>query len=295
MIQDMLCKFNAYLKEMDASPASIKAYLCDLRKFIRWYEDTTGVHPKTAAVIRLDIVEFRNYLERSARQQPATINRALASLSVYFTWAVGKRHILSNPVDGVNTIKEQPHDPKWLERHDLYALVRAVSDRKRPSRRDHAIIVLLIHTGLRVSQACRLDIEDLTIRDRSGVVRVRQGKGNKYRDVPLNATVRNALKDWIGERESGPLFTSQKGAGRLTARAVEQMISRYACAARLGEGAKVTPHVLRHTFCKTLIDNEVSIDQVAALAGHGNINTTAKYTKPSQRDLQRAVEKMSWE
>jgi site-specific recombinase XerD len=79
MIQDMLCKFNAYLEEMDASPASIKAYLCDLRKLIRWYEETTGVQPKTAAVIRLDIVEFRNYLERSARQQPATINRALTT------------------------------------------------------------------------------------------------------------------------------------------------------------------------------------------------------------------------
>ena len=121
MIQDMLCKFEAYLREIDASPASIKAYLCDLRKFIRWYEDTTGTTPKTAAIIRLDIVEFRNYLERSARQQPATINRALSSLSVYFTWAMGKKHILSNPVDGVNTIKAQLHAPKWLERHDLHA------------------------------------------------------------------------------------------------------------------------------------------------------------------------------
>jgi site-specific recombinase XerD len=70
--------------------------------------------------------------------------------------------------------------------------------------------------------------------------------------VPLNTTVRNALKDWIGERESGHLFTSQKGAGRLTARAVEQMISRYAYAAHLGEGVKVTPHVLRH-YGKPLI------------------------------------------
>jgi site-specific recombinase XerD len=75
----MLCEFETYLREMDAGLASIKAYLCDLRKFIRWYEDTAGMPPKTAAVIRLDIVEFRNYLERSARQQPATINRALAS------------------------------------------------------------------------------------------------------------------------------------------------------------------------------------------------------------------------
>jgi site-specific recombinase XerD len=97
----MLCKFNAYLKEMDASPASIKAYLCDLRKFIRWYEDTAGAPPKTAAVIRLDIVEFRNYLERSARQKPASINRALA---VYFTWVAEKKHISSNPVDGYQSL-----------------------------------------------------------------------------------------------------------------------------------------------------------------------------------------------
>ena len=64
--------------------------------------------------------------------------------------------------------------------------------------------------------------------------------------MPLNTTVRNALKDWIGERESGPLFTSQKGGGRLTARAAEQMISRYGYAAHLGEGVKATPHVLHH-------------------------------------------------
>jgi site-specific recombinase XerD len=145
MIQDMLCEFEAYPREMDASYASIKAYLCDLRKFIRWYEDTAGMHPKTVALIRLDIVEFRNYLERSARQKPASINRALASLSVYFSWAVEKKHIQSNPVDGINTIKEQPHAPKWPERHDLHALVRAVSDSKKPSKRDHAIIVLLIN------------------------------------------------------------------------------------------------------------------------------------------------------
>jgi integrase/recombinase XerC len=252
MIQDMLCEFEAYLREMDASFASIKAYLCDLRKFIRWYEDTAGMHPKTAALIRLDIVEFRNYLERSARQKPASINRALASLSVYFVWAVEKKCISSNPVDGVNAIKEQPHAPKWLERHDLHALVRAVNDRKKPSKRDQAIMILLIHTGLRVSEACRLDIEDLTLRDRSGMVRVRQGKGNKYREVPLNTMVRNVLKDWIEDRESGPIFTSQKGGGRLTARAVEQMISRYAYAAHLGEGVKVTPHILRH-YGKPLI------------------------------------------
>jgi integrase/recombinase XerC len=148
MIQDMMCEFNAYLKEMDASPASIKAYLCDLRKFIRWYEDTTGTTPKTAAIIRLDIVEFRNYLERSARQRPASFNRALASLSVYFTWALDEKLIQSNPVHGVNTVKEQPHAPKWLERHDLHALVRAVSDRKKPNKR--IVLLASISMGLSV-------------------------------------------------------------------------------------------------------------------------------------------------
>ncbi len=234
---------------------------------------------------------------QNAKQKAATINRALSSLSIFFAWAIGIGDVSNNPVSGVKYLKQEKTAPKWLDKYDQSALLRAVMDRKKPSLRDFAIIMLLIHVGLRVSEACRLDLDDVALLERSGSAQV-LGKGNKYRDVPLNITARKALKDWLDKRGNspGPLFTSQKKGGRLTPKGIQLLITRYAYAAHImGDGARVTPHTLRHTFCKTLIDRDVSIDQVAALAGHGNINTTARYTKPSQKDLQRAVEKTAWE
>ncbi|MDI3538246.1 MAG: hypothetical protein PWQ13_269, partial [Bacillota bacterium] len=113
---------------------------------------------------------------------------------------------------------------------------------------------------------------------------------------PLNATARRALQDWLEERGDapGPVFTRQKGftGEGLTPRRVQYMIRDYAVAAGL-EG--VSPHTLRHTFCKSLVDAGESLDRVAALAGHANLNTTARYTQPTRKDLQKAVDRLAWE
>ncbi|QSQ08438.1 Tyrosine recombinase XerD [Koleobacter methoxysyntrophicus] len=118
-------------------------------------------------------------------------------------------------------------------------------------------------------------------------------KGNKYREVPLNLTARRALKGWIEIRGNGhgPLFPG-RGSRHITARSIEYMISRCAYDARL---ENVTPHVLRHTFCKSLVDAGESLDMVAVLAGHADLNTTAKYTRPTRKDLQNSVDKLTWE
>jgi len=192
-------------------------------------------------------------------QKPATINRALASLSTFFTWAVEQGHAAQNPVSGVKPVRETRAAPRALGRREQLALMRAVQKSGRV--RDIALVTLLLHTGLRVSEVCALTLEDITLRERSGVVVVRSGKGSKWREVPLNATARKALKDWLAVRGEapGPLFTSQKG-GSLSPRAVEYLLAKYSYDARL-EG--VTPHVLRHTFSKSLIDAGESLDRVA--------------------------------
>jgi len=281
--------FEVHLRQQDASNATVCAYLSDLQKFSRWYAETTGDDVSLAGVGALDIAEFKRYLQTKG-QKPATINRALAALSSLFAWAVESKIVASNPAAGVKKIQEARPAPKALGRLDQLALMRAVQSRKKV--RDIAIVTLLIHTGLRVSEACGLDLADVVTGERSGHVQV-IGKGNKYRGVPLNATARQALRVWLEVRKDapGPLFTSQK-KGRISRRAVESMIENYARIAKL---ENVTVHSLRHTFCKSLIDAGESIDRAAALAGHANLNTTARYTKPTQADLQRAVEKLAWE
>ncbi len=181
--------------------------------------------------------------------------------------------------------------PRALERKELLALIRSVRASGKP--RDVAIGTLLLHTGLRVSELCALNVDDAILKERSGHVIIRSGKGNKRREVPLNSTARSALKEWLEVREnnSKALFTG-KGSDSLSPRAVEYLIKKYSSRAGL---ENVTPHVLRHTFCKSLVDTGESLDRVAILAGHENLNTTAKYTKATGRDLQNAVEKLAWE
>lgn len=287
---DLISEFEIYLREKDASSFTVRAYLSDLKKFIKWYWDTVGELPEVGVVGPLDAAEFKRHLQ-NRKQKPATINRALRSLKTFFKWAVVKGYIDQNPAGDIKPVSEVKNAPRALGRKEQQALMRAV--RKSGKERDIAIITLLMHTGLRVSELCALNIDDVTIRERSGHIIVRSGKGNKYREVPLNLTARRALKGWIKIRGNGPgpLFPG-RGGRHITARNIEFMISRYAYDARL---ENVTPHVLRHTFCKSLVDAGESLDRVAVLAGHADLNTTAKYTRPTRKDLQNSVDKLAWE
>ncbi|MHB8157257.1 MAG: tyrosine-type recombinase/integrase, partial [Desulfocucumaceae bacterium] len=109
--------------------------------------------------------------------------------------------------------------------------------------------------------------------------------------VPLNATVRNVLKEYMKGIKGDWLFSGSGRDGTMTSRSSQRMFNKYK---RLS-GVDATPHMLRHTFGKMLIDAGESHDKVAALLGHASMNTTARYTIPSAHDLECSVEKLSWE
>ena len=129
---------------------------------------------------------------------------------------------------------------------------------------------------------------DITIDDRKGSVVVREGKGTKRRKVPLNSRARKALLDYLNVRPEGEvneLFLGQRDEG-VQSKTVQRAVQRFAVDAGL---ENVTPHVLRHSFAKALIDSGVSLEKVATLLGHSNLNTTRIYTTPGERDLEEAV------
>jgi len=180
--------------------------------------------------------------------------------------------------------------PKWLARREQYGLLRAVQKANRP--RDEALIMLMLHTGLRVSEVSNLRIGDISISPRKGAIMVRGGKGEKFRTVPLNSNVRNALKAYLSVRPSvnhDYLFVGQKGE-RLKPPGIYYVVKKYGYEARIDN---ISPHTLRHTFGKNLVDAGVALDRVATLLGHGSLNTTRIYTVPSQEDLQDAVESIA--
>jgi len=300
--------FTDWLQEQDRSPRTIRAYTVALRDFAAWFSESTGKELTPAHITPLDVKAYRQHLVEVQRHKPATVNNYLAGVRAYARWAKRTGQAEHDPTNGIKSIAQEDAAPRWLAHTDQFALLRAVEeevqlgelrakgDLLHPaliwSRRDKALLVLLLNTGLRLAEAASLRLDVVEIRERSGQVEV-IGKGQKARQVPLNSDARKALLGWLAVRppsDCDALFLSQKG-GALSARAIAFRVTELAERAGLED---VSPHTLRHSFAKNLIDAGVSIEKVAKLLGHGSLETTRLYTTPSEADLQAATEKVSW-
>jgi len=285
--------YSQHLQTLGKSVHTVKAYTHDLTGFAQWFAQTTGEAFDPQAVGPRDIAGYRSYL-LTRGNKPATVNRRLVALQRFYKWAQQQGHTTNNPfevLEGVRVRQQQGIAPKWLDSHQQMALLRAV--RKGKSARDLGMIELMLKTGLRVSELVDLTLADVELGERAGRVIVREGKGGKYREVPLSKEVRYALAMYLqtrSEDDSQRLFLGQRGP--LNVPGVQYLVAKYAYQARL---ADVTPHSLRHTFGKNLVDAGVSLEQVAALLGHESLDTVMIYTKPSHGDLEKAVRKAAGE
>jgi integrase/recombinase XerC len=307
---DLVETFTTWLETKDRSPRTIRAYGTGVRDFQTWFEAATGQDLAPELITPLDVRSYRTYLRDERRLAVNTVNSYLAGLRAFAKWALASGRAEHDPTSAIKSLKVQQRAPKWLEPSDQYALLRAVEqavqlgdlraegEEDAPgavwTRRDRALVVLLLNTGLRLSEVAALQLDDVVIRPRSGWVDVRAGKGSKARRVELNKDARKALSEWLEVRpedeEAGQaLWISQKG-GQLSRRGISGRISK------LGEDADLDlhPHTLRHSFAKNLVRAGVGLETVADLLGHENLDTTRIYTTPSAADRQAAVEKVGW-
>lgn len=285
--------YTQHLTTVGKSAHTVKAYAHDLGGFAQWFMQTTGETFDPQAIGPRDIGEYRSYLLTRGKK-PATVNRRLVALQRFYQWSQKHGHATNNPfeaLEGFRIKQQQNIAPKWLDEHQQMALLRAV--RRGKSIRDLAIIETLMKTGLRVSELIDLTLAAVELSERAGRVIVRAGKGGKYREVPLSKEVRVALANYLQTREedgSQCLFLGQRGP--INVPGVQYLVAKYAYQARLPD---VTPHTLRHTFGKNLVDAGISLEQVAALLGHESLDTVMIYTKPSPGDLEKAVRKAAGE
>ena len=262
-----------------------------MKAFGTWLHEQSSEELRPENITPIDVAEYRSYLLTKGRK-PASINRVLISICTFCNWGINTNQIAANPVREIMTVKQQQLSPKALDRKEQLALMRAVQ--RDGSLRDVTIITLMLHSGIRVSELVDIELDDIALSDRSGWLIVREGNGKKQRKIPLNSTVSQVLKKYLNEKPDAydrHLFLSQK-SGLLTTRAVQYVVEKYAYNAKL-EG--VSPHSLRHTAAKNLIDQGISLDKVAMILGHSNLNVTARYTIPTERDLESALEKVTWE
>ncbi len=297
-------QFIESLQERDVSPLTIKGYKSDLTDFMRWFAETQMEIPSIETVTPTDIKAYKHYLLVDKRYKASTVNRKLSALSAMMQWAHNKGMIQVDPTSKIKGVKVEVLSPKWLDKKEQFALVRAIEKDLQVSRlrypkrwltrrRDASLVIFLQHTGLRLEELASLRVNDLDISARKGKVTVQNGKGCKQRSIPLNREARNAVEEWLKVRppKSNFLWIAVEAGeeSKLSGRTVQRILKRYAQDAEL---KLLTPHVLRHTFAKNLIDSGVGLETVAVLLGHDRINTTKIYTVPGEKDLEDAVKKV---
>src|ERR687888_2097058 len=283
--------FVAELRRVGLAAKTIATYRTDCTQFARWFTDSTGEAFRAASVTPSDILDYKAHLRTVQRRQAATVNRRLAALRKFFLWAKSTGRIAELPTATVKGVPAAPRSPKSLPKRDVDRLIR---EAQKGNKRNLAIVQLLRHTGLRVGELCNLRLSDIRTYERKGSLLVRSGKGDKDRTVPLNHDVRAALEAYIKVRpavEDDHLFIGQRGEP-LQTDGVELIVRKLARRAGL---EKVTPHVLRHSFAKHVLDAGEDLATVSRLLGHERLETTAIYTEPTARDLEEAVAKLERE
>jgi integrase/recombinase XerD len=292
--QEALAFYERWLREReDLTAASIRNYLSDLRHFIAWYETEreAPVHDyfTPQGITTPALTRYRTYLQTAGRQKPASVNRTLISLKRYFGWALQQRLITYDPSAAVKLVGQEESTPRHLDDQEEQALVAAVT--KAGNLRDRVLIVLLLHTGLRAREVCRLRRDLVKLGKRSGLLEI-IGKRNKYREVPLNATARKMLEEYLPTLPPDAvfLFPSNKTKEALSERALGYIVKKYASVAKLTD---VSPHDLRHRFGYRMAES-VPLHRLAQIMGHDSLDTTRLYIQGTKHDLQQAVETIAW-
>jgi site-specific recombinase XerD len=228
--QEALTSYERWLREReDLAAASIRNYLSDLRHFIAWYETEREAHAHDGftpqGITTPALTRYRTYLQTVERQKPASVNRSLISLKRYFGWATQQHFIPYDPSVAVKLVGQEESAPRHLDDQEEQALVAAVT--KAGNLRDRVLIVLLLHTGLRAREVCRLRRDQVKLGKRSGFLEI-VGKRNKYREVPLNATARKVLEEYLATYPADTvcLFPSGKTKGALSERALGYIVKK---------------------------------------------------------------------
>ena len=293
----LLDAFRHHLADRDLAPATIQAYLSDLTRFHAWL---TWVHEEKAPLLTqvrtVDLAAFRTHLIHEQGHPPATVNRRLQGLRLLFRWLVDRNWMAENPTTPLRFMRKSGTPrPLALRRHEVFALLHAAAASPHQlALRNVALVQLMLQAGLRVGEVTALTHADLTLKTRAGTVCVRDGKGRKAREVPLNTTVRRAVQDYLATQPAAstriPIFRSKRGTS-LAVRSAQAVVARLAKEAGI-ERIAVSAQTLRHTFARHYLQQHPGkLRELADVLGHESLDTTAVYTKPSQDDLAADLER----
>ncbi|HUO08954.1 MAG TPA: site-specific tyrosine recombinase XerD [Phycisphaerae bacterium] len=281
--QQALPQFLLHVEmELGLSPNTLEAYSRDLRDFAAFCESVN------ASLTTADRVVLGKYLEHAQTVKKLAISsilRHIASLKMFFRFAVARGYASENPTDLLETPHTWKKLPDVLARDQMDALIAAVPPDHRLALRDRAILELFYACGLRASELAEMRMED--IHADLGVIRV-LGKGRKERIVPIGGPALRAINEYLAQLRptliavkttrtkaaSNRVFLTRSG-GPVTRIILWQLVQKMSRRAGM---RSIHPHTLRHTFATHLLSGGADLRIVQELLGHSNVATTQIYT-----------------
>lgn len=285
--------------QRNASPNTIAAYRDTFRLLLAFAQERLRKPPSALPLSDLDatlVAAFLQHLEKHRRNSVRTRNARLAAIHSFFRYVALQEPAHSSTCQRVLAIPTKKTERKLvtsLTRVEQEALLAAPDRATWLGRRDYAIIVILLQTGLRVSELRDLRCEDVVL-TAGAHVRCR-GKGRKERCTPLTRESVAVFKAWLAERaglSAEPAFPSRRGAV-LSRDAVERLVTKHTVSAGAMCASlrtkNVTPHVLRHTTAVSLLQAGNDRAVIALWLGHESIETTQMYLDADLSMKERAL------
>lgn len=289
--------------QMAASPNTIAGYRDTFRLLLRFASDQTGKAPTKLKIEDMDFTlvgDFLAHVETQRRNSARSRNTRLAAIRSFFRFVAMKepaymlhcQRILAMP--GKRYVRRTVD---FLDRAEMDAL-RAAPDRSTwAGRRDHAILIVALQTGLRVSEIINLRRRDI-VTGTGAHIRC-EGKGRKQRCTPLRQDIIKVLDVWLKERagvDDDPLFPTIRGT-TLSRDALELLVQRHTLAASKScaslVGKRVSPHILRHSTAMELLHHGVDQSVIALWLGHESVETTQIYMHADLRLKEKALARIT--
>lgn len=270
---------------------TLRAYQTDLAQFCEY------IHPANALEATPEVLE-NFFADLHQKYKPKTVKRKIASLKALFHYFEYKDLIVQNPFNKVRIkFREPVLLPKTIPLYSIETFLSTIYKQtstaktdyqRRNALRDAAVIELLFATGMRISELCSLNIDNVNLHDRTVLI---YGKGSKERKVQIgNDDVIDTLKtyknDFEKEIQNCNYFFANQSGRRLSEQSVRRMINKYTSLAAIE--LHITPHMFRHTFATSLLEADVDIRYIQEILGHSSITVTEIYTHVTmskQRDI----------
>ena len=287
------------LRQRQASPHTIAGYRDSFRLLLQFAKERLGKAPSKIRVEDLDapfLGRFLEHLEDVRKNSARTRNARLAAIHSFFQYVALEEPAYALHCQRILAMPNKRHERRpieFLNREEFDALLAVPDLSTWLGRRDRALLLVAVQTGLRVSELIGLNCQDVVLGTGAHVRCL--GKGRKQRCTPLRPETTTTLHAWLRERHGQPeqpVFPSIRG-GRLSRDAIERLITKYTNVAKQTcsslKRKRVSPHVLRHAAAMDLLQHGVDRSVIALWLGHESMETTQMYLHADMRLKEKAL------